>query len=70
MQQQTTLAPHEILQLHEILGSQMISTKKLESSSSAIQDQELAAFVQEMVNVKKQQMQDIQQFVNSNQIIQ
>ncbi|KLU62974.1 hypothetical protein CEB3_c06370 [Peptococcaceae bacterium CEB3] len=70
MQQQTTLAPHEILELHEILGSEMVCAKKMESGLSAIQDQELSAFVQDTVNAKKQQIRDIQQFVNSNQIIQ
>lgn len=70
MQQQTTLALHEMLELSEILDSHLICTKKLESTMTALQDPEFSAFVQELVNVKKQQMRDIQQFVNSNQIVQ
>lgn len=70
VQQQTTLAPHEMLELREILDSDMTCTKKLESTVIALQDPELTTFVQDLVNVKKQEMRDIQQFVNSNQIVQ
>ncbi|MDI6880732.1 MAG: hypothetical protein QMC95_18315 [Desulfitobacteriaceae bacterium] len=69
-QQQQTLAPHETLELHELLRSQMAGVKKLESSLSMIQDQDLAALVQADVQTKKQQLRDIQQFVNSHNLIQ
>lgn len=69
-QQQQALAPHETLELHELLQSQMAGVKKLESSLSMIQDQDLTALVQADVQTKKQQLRDIQQFVNSHNLIQ
>lgn len=70
MEQQQTLAPHETLELHELLRSHIAGIKKLETSLSIIQDQDLAALAQADVQAKKQQLHDIQQFVNSNNFVQ
>lgn len=70
MQQQQTLAPHETLELHELLKSHIAGIKKLATSLSMIQDQDLAALAQAELQAKKQQLRDIQQFISSNNLVQ
>lgn len=70
MENQTSLADHEMLELHELLHSQISAAKKLESTLSMVQDPQLASFIQDAVNSAKQQMHEIQQFVNANKIVQ
>lgn len=65
-----TLADHELFELHELLRSNIAGTKKLESTLSMVQDPQLASFIQDSVNTAKQKMREIQQFVNSNKIVQ
>jgi len=65
-----SLADHEMLELHELLRSEIAGIKKLESTLSQVQDPQLASFIQDSVNVKKQKIREIQQFLNANQILQ
>lgn len=70
MDNQITLANHEMLELHELLRSNIADTKKLESTLGMVQDPQLASFIQDSVNAARQKMREIQQFINSNKIVQ
>lgn len=70
MDNQITLADHEMLELHELLRSNIADTKKLESTLGMVQDPQLASFIQDSANTARQKMREIQQFINSNKIVQ
>ncbi|MCM0648278.1 hypothetical protein NBE98_07815 [Clostridium swellfunianum] len=59
------VAPHEILELHELLNLNILGAKKLSASSSMVQDQELKKLMQNSLNGKKAKIQELQNFINS-----
>lgn len=62
----TTLAPHETLELHELLSSSIIGVKKAKASLSMIQDNELKNFMKSSLDYKKQKIQQLQDAIKQN----
>ncbi len=58
----TGLAPHEALELHEIIRSEVVCAKKLQASMAMVQDAELSAYMQTALQTKKDTLNDYQQF--------
>lgn len=59
------LAPHEILELHELLNTNILGVKKITASMSMVQDENLKNIMQNSLNEKKTRIQEIQNFINS-----
>lgn len=59
------IAPHEILELHELLNSNILASKKLNATVSMVQDENLKAIIQNSLNNKKARIQELQNFVNT-----
>ncbi len=64
------LTSHEMLELHELLRNVSLGIKKLESTSSIVRDQELASFIQSTLATRRQKLKEMQQFIDSNIILQ
>jgi hypothetical protein len=61
----TQVAPHEILELHELLNTNLIGAKKMTANMSMVQDQALKSFMKDSLNNKKAKIQELQNFINS-----
>lgn len=57
------LTPHETLELHELLGSKVALFKKFKASKTMVQDPALSDFVEDSLNTKKSEIQELQQFL-------
>jgi similar to spore coat protein len=61
----TKLAPHETIELRELLGNEVLGYKKLNSSINVVQDNELKTFMQNCVNNKKTKIEELQCFIET-----
>ena len=61
----TQIAPQEILELHELLNTNLIGAKKLNASMSMASDEALKNFMKDNLNNKKAKIQELQNFINS-----
>lgn len=59
-----SLAPHEMLEVRELLNSEMVCLKKMEANMAAVKDQELKSFMQDSINSKNTRLQEMQGFIN------
>lgn len=59
-----SLAPHEMLEVRELLDSELVCLKKMETNMIAVKDQELKSFMQDSINSKKTRLQEMQGFIN------
>ena len=65
MQNNASLAPHEILELHELISGEIVSLKRTQASMSMVNDNELKNYMQQCLNSKKTAIQQIQNFINT-----
>jgi similar to spore coat protein len=63
--QNNMLAPHETLEVHELLRSELTCYKKLQANMSIVQDNELKQFMNEAMNSKQRSIEQLQQFIAS-----
>jgi hypothetical protein len=68
MTQNNQLAPHEILELKEIMSTEVLGLKKLQTSMEIVNDIELKSFMERCVSSKKDKIGAIQGFIENNQI--
>ncbi|MEW9097231.1 MAG: hypothetical protein AB2417_19335 [Clostridiaceae bacterium] len=59
MENQTKLAPHETLELHELLSSSVFGVKKANATLNMVNDEELKNFLQTSLNSKKSSIQEL-----------
>lgn len=59
------LAPHEELEVRELLTSEITAAKKIRASMGMVQDNELKSFMQDCLNKKMDAIESIQNFVNN-----
>lgn len=57
-----TPAPHELLELHELIRTEIIGVKKLETSLPLVEDQELRTFMEQSLTMKKNTLHQCEQF--------
>lgn len=60
-----TLAPHETLELHELLSTDSAEIKKLSSTLTNIRDQDLKTYFQNYINFKKDNIEAIEKLVDT-----
>lgn len=65
MQNNASLAPHEMLELHELINGEIVSLKRTQASMSMVNDNELKNYMQQCLNSKKTAIQQIQNFINT-----
>lgn len=54
------LAPHEAIEVRELISQEMLGIKKINASMDMVQDKELKSFMQDSLNAKKASLQNIQ----------
>lgn len=59
------LTPHEALQLHEIIRSEMIVIKKAELTMAIVSDPDLKSFMQTTLPIKKDTLTRYQGYYNN-----
>lgn len=60
----TGMAPHELLELHEILTNEAAAAQKMQASMAAIKDTELRAFVRDAVLSRQKRVNEIERLIS------
>lgn len=55
------LAPHEALELHELIRSEVICSKKIQATKTMVQDKDLKAFMQDSLHAKTMALNELEQ---------
>jgi similar to spore coat protein len=58
------LTKHEMLELHEIINSEVTCLKKLQVNLDMVSDPDLKAFMEESIDLKKDTLTKYQDFLN------
>lgn len=64
------LAPHETLELHEIVRSEVTCAKKIQASMDMVEDSDLKSFMDRSLQAKKDNLNRFQQFLNASATLQ
>ena len=64
-QKEKALAPHEALELHELLKSEVTGYKKLKTTMIMVEDNELKEFMKESMKYKRENIEQMQRFIAS-----
>lgn len=56
----TRLAPHESIEVRELISQEMIGIKKISASMNMVNDAELKNYMQDSIAAKKTALQNIQ----------
>lgn len=67
MAEQPALAAHELLEVHELLQSEVIGLKKLQAGFGEVRDQQLRDLMQSMVCARQGRIAALYQFASSLQ---
>ncbi len=62
MNNATRLAPHEALELHEIIRSEVTVATKLQASLAMVQDEDMKAFMETCLQSKQNALRQYQEF--------
>lgn len=66
MDNNNSLAPHEILELRELMDTDVIGAKKMQASMPMVNDDELKSFMERCLDSKKDNINSIQNFIENN----
>lgn len=69
MDQKTKLAPHETLELHEIIKSLTTEVKILQQYSQLAKEQQTKSFIMNAINIKQNQRGELEQFIKEKGIL-
>lgn len=61
----TNLAPHEILNIQEMLNANVLEAKMLTNNISKVQDENLKQIMQEQLNSRKTKLKELEDFINT-----
>lgn len=62
-QKEKALAPHEALELHEMLRSEITGYRKLQATMIMVEDNELKDFMKESINFKRENIEQLRNFL-------
>jgi similar to spore coat protein len=62
------IAPHEILELHEIVQNEVACARKLQANMNRIQDQELKTFMQNSLQAKRETLSELKSLYYGQQL--
>lgn len=60
------LAPHEMLELRELMDTDIIGAKKIQASMPMVEDDELKSFMERCLDSKKENLNSMQNFIQNN----
>lgn len=66
MNNNNSLAPHEILELRELMDTDIIGAKKMQASMPMVEDDELKSFMERCLDSKKENINSMQNFIENN----
>lgn len=66
MDDKSKLTPHEMIELREIIDSNMIGAKKIQASMTMVDDDELVDFMERCLSNKKENISNIENFIENN----
>ena len=66
MNNNNNLTPHEILELRELMDTDIINAKKMQASIPMVEDDELKSFMERCLNKKKENINSMQNFIETN----
>lgn len=66
MSTQNALAPHEILELRELMDTNLVGAKKIQASMPMINDEDLKEFMEKCLSNKKENITSMQSFIKNN----
>lgn len=61
------LAPHETIELHELLTNEITSLKKIKADMCLVNDRDLKSYMQKCMDSKMGKVESIQQFIDTQQ---
>jgi similar to spore coat protein len=64
-QNEKELAPHETLEVHELLRTEITGYKKLQAIIPMVQDEELKQFMKDTLTTKQSNIEQIHQFITA-----
>jgi hypothetical protein len=59
------LAPHEMLELRELMDTNLIGAKKIKASMPMVQDDELKSFMEKCLDSKKDNLNSMQTYIEN-----
>ena len=62
-QKEKALAPHEALELHEMLRSEITGYRKLQATMIMVEDNELKDFMKESMDYKRENIEQLRNFI-------
>ena len=66
MNNNNNLTPHEILELRELMDTDIIGAKKMQASIPMVEDDELKSFMERCLDSKKENINSMQNFIETN----
>lgn len=66
MNNSNSLAPHEILELRELMDTDIVGAKKMKASMPMVEDDELKSFMERCLDSKKDNINSMQTFIENN----
>ncbi|WP_297426798.1 hypothetical protein [Clostridium sp.] len=66
MSNNNSLAPHEILEIRELMDTDIICAKKIQASMSMVEDDDLKSFMSKCLDSKKDNINSMQTFIENN----
>lgn len=68
MPQNLSLAPHETIELRELLSTDVLGAKKIQTSMAIVQDDDLKSYMERCLSTKKDFICSIQNFVENTNL--
>lgn len=65
MNNNNSLAPHEMLELRELMDTNVIGAKKMKASMTMVEDDELKSFMEKCLDSKKDNINSMQTFIEN-----
>lgn len=66
MNNKNNLAPHEMLELRELMDTNLVGAKKMQASMPMVDDGELKSFMERCLNSRKDNINSMESFLKNN----
>ena len=62
----SNLAPHEVLELRELIDINLVGAKKVQASMDMVEDEELKTFMESCLDTKKNNIDSMENFIKNS----
>lgn len=62
----SNLAPHEVLELRELIDINIVGAKKVQASMDMVEDEDLKTFMESCLDTKKSNIDSMEKFIKSS----